>query len=188
MDFKKYLDCNSKKLLTVENISNSIYETLLLNSRSPVLIKNGAENWPAMKKWSLDFFKSQDGAENVKVFVEKGNLMQNETQFERVSFCDYLNLLEKPSQNHLGLIPYLSVFEAFSIFSHLNDDVDFSMLTRYRFKNKMKCWFGPKGTVTGYHIDWSDNVLAQIKGRKLVKLVYSASIRLADPATINLAG
>lgn len=70
--------------------------------------------------------------------------------------------------------PYLSVFRIFDEFPQLKDDVDFTLLNQHKLKHSTVGWLGPAGTVTGYHIDWGDNILAQVHGRKRVHLVSPA--------------
>jgi lysine-specific demethylase 8 len=59
--------------------------------------------------------------------------------------------------------------------------VEFSIFTQHKLKNTVAAWIGPAGTVTGYHIDWGDNVFAQICGRKEIRLVAPKDSRYMYP-------
>ena len=146
----------------------------------PVVIKNGARNWPAMQSWSFDYFRSLPC--DFEVTLEEGNVMQDSTSFRSLSFGDYLNEIENPSEKN-GRTAYLSVFNIFQHFPDLERDVDFSLLAQHKLINHAAGWIGPGGTVTGYHIDWADNLLVQIVGRKLIKLVSPEQRRRMYPSS-----
>lgn len=70
---------------------------------------------------------------------------------------------------------------SFGAFPHLVADVDFSLLADRQVKSTIAGWIGPAGTVTGYHIDWGDNLLAQVQGRKFLRLVAPADTEVHVP-------
>lgn len=164
------------KVITVNEICSDEFDSICLKGKNVLLMKKAASNWSASKKWNLEYF--QQLSHDFKVHVEDGNVMQNETHFHKESFFEYLQgIKESEEKFNQGLIPYLSFFDIFENFSCLEEDVDFSILSKKKFYNRIFAWIGPRGTRTGYHIDWSDNLLAQIVGRKEVRIVapeYSA--------------
>lgn len=80
-------------------------------------------------------------------------------------------------------IAYLSLFDIFTRFPDLRADVDFSLITDRTLWHTSFGWLGPAGTVTAWHIDWIDNVLAQIHGRKEVALVAPRHRAAMYPST-----
>ena len=96
--------------------------------------------------------------------------MQDDTQFRKASFSDFIEQLMSEESEEQKNKAYLSVFRIFDEFPELRDDVDFSILDANKVKSSTSGWIGPAGTVTGYHIDWGDNILAQISGRKCLHL------------------
>ena len=101
--------------------------------------------------------------------------MQENTQFSKMNFRQFIQRLtadgtegDDDEGQHKA---YLSVFNIFAAFPQLRQDVDFSVINRYKLKHTVAGWIGPAETLTGYHIDWGDNILAQISGRKEVHLV-----------------
>lgn len=151
----------------VEQISVDEFHRNYVNRNRPLIITEAVKKWPAFGKWSLEFFRTlkSDSA----VHLEHGNVLQEETQFQRQAFSDYIAQLMDASNEQTDKA-YLSVFKIFEEFPHLRADVDFSLLDARKLKSSTVGWIGPAGTVTGYHIDWGDNILAQIHGRKQLHL------------------
>lgn len=140
--------------------------------RRPVLITDMATRWPALERWTFDFFARQDP--NRRVTLENGNVLQGETDFETARIADYLAGIEQEGTVEApvgGKKSYLSMFRIFEEFPHLKDDVDFHLIEKMSLWQTYFAWIGPAGTLTGYHIDWIDNILTQIRGRKRVWLV-----------------
>ncbi len=153
----------------VRNLSEADFVRNYLRKCQPVLIEDGAKNWNAMKTWSFDYFRSLDS--DFIVTLEEGNVMQDTTSFRDISFRDYLTEIEQSRDSSNGRAAYLSVFEIFKHFPQLSTDVDFGLMANRKLINHTAGWVGPAGTVTGYHIDWADNMFAQIVGRKFIKVV-----------------
>lgn len=160
------------RLDRVERLSLDEFRSRYFRRKRPVLITGMAQDWPALGKWSFAFFR--DLADDRNVTIEMGNVLQGQTAFEKSSFRGYVEQLmaPQPSESAGGQgRRYLSLFNIFEQFPALRDDVDFSLLTSLTRWHYTFGWLGPKGTLTGYHIDWIDNILAQIQGRKQLWLV-----------------
>lgn len=155
----------------ISRISSSDFYSRYIKTQKPVVITDQMTSWPAMGKWSLDFFAQLDAT----VHLEHGNVMQEQTTFKETSFKAYIQrLLAQPKSRsgsdehgiHDNHVEYLSIFDIFAAFPHLRRDVDFTLMAQYKFHNIVTGWIGPAGAVTGYHIDWADNLFAQLYGRK----------------------
>ncbi|MCA9263209.1 MAG: cupin-like domain-containing protein [Planctomycetales bacterium] len=158
----------TEQIETVATIESQEFLRRHIRTNRPLLMTEMTCNWPAMQKWSFPFF-AQLGTER-RIHVEEGNIMQGQTQFRKLEFRDYVQQLMQADENAGERPAYLSVFSIFKAFPQLRSDVDFSILNDHKVKHTVAGWLGPKGTVTGFHIDWGDNILAQICGRKLVYL------------------
>lgn len=143
----------------------------LLAAGRPVLIANGAAAWPASQRWSFEMLAARGAT--TQVVLEYGNVMQRETRFERTTLAGYVERLLQPRDPNCEHA-YLSVFELFEAMPELRHDVDFEPLRAHRAKCFLRGWLGPAGTVTGLHADYPDNLLAQIRGRKIVHLISPA--------------
>lgn len=162
------------------------FATRYFRPRQPVVITNMATRWLACQRWSFDFFAQLDPERAVT--LERGNVLQGKTAFETAHMADYLTGLNKsddkkmlPSKTTTGK-RYLSMFRVFEQFPELKSDVDFSLLEEMTLRQVYFAWFGPAGTLTGYHIDWIDNILAQISGRKRVWLVPPSASHAMYPS------
>ncbi len=160
----------STEIGRIERISTDDFWDNYVRPQRPVVITGMMENWPAMQKWSFDFFAGL--STDVKVLLEFGNVMQQQTDFKEIKFSEYVRrIMDEESAEEDGRISYLSVFDIFKVLPELKKDVDFSILSERTFKDFTFGWLGPKGTVTGYHQDWANNLLAQICGKKELHLV-----------------
>ncbi|MEM9643398.1 MAG: cupin-like domain-containing protein [Planctomycetota bacterium] len=150
----------------VARIDAADFRRNYIRTNRPLKMTEMAKDWPAMTKWSFEMFRDLGSKETVH--LEEGNVMQGETSFRKETFADYVSkLIEDDRSVNRG---YLSVFRIFDAFPHLRDDVEFNILDQFKLKSSTSGWLGPAGTVTGYHIDWGDNILAQIHGRKRIHL------------------
>ena len=172
MDLLPHILEKSQLLESVYDIDQNTFEKNYFNKKRPVLLKGFAKQWPAYQKWNLDFFEHLEFKE--KVELEIGNVMQKESDFEHQNFQDYIHGLRNPEMDKAKDKSYLSMFEVFEYFPELINDVDFSYLTKNTLDDVPAAWIGPKGTITGFHTDNYNNMLAQIMGRKLVLIAAPA--------------
>jgi len=157
---------------TVETIENVEFHQRCIRGNQPLLMTAMMDSWPAMQTWSFDYFRKL--ADRRTVRLEVGNVMQEKTGFRKQRLDDFIGQLMDDHGSSRGPLAerqaYLSVFRIFDHFPELRGDVDFSLINQFKCKSSTSGWIGPAGTVTGYHIDWGDNILAQIRGRKRVHL------------------
>ena len=186
----------------VPRLDIATFSSRYFRRRRPVLITDMATQWPACQRWSFDFFATLDPARAVT--LEQGNVLQGETAFESAPLGEYLSGLASDASPAPETTPtsapttapftplappaadagprYLSMFRVFEQFPRLRGDVDFSLLEAMTLRQVYFAWLGPAGTLTGYHIDWIDNILAQISGRKRVWLVPPSASRAMYPS------
>jgi lysine-specific demethylase 8 len=156
----------------VQSIAADEFRTRYFRRKRPLHISGLAKSWPAMQRWDFAFFAEY--APTRPVYVESGNVLQGATDFAAVDLRAYLSWLRVPDAKNRsapGTDPYLSLFDIFSHFPELQKDVDFSLLRNHTLWNKTFGWFGRAGSISGFHIDWIDNLLVQIRGRKRLWLV-----------------
>jgi Cupin-like domain len=168
------------KIDAVDTLSADDFRHKYIATNTPLLMRKVTANWPAMKKWSFEYFASLKLTK--RIYLEKDNVMQSAAAYEELDYADYIRRMIDSDGDGAHKNGYLSVFRIFRAFPHLKDDVDFSIFSQHKLKNTASGWIGPAGTVTGYHIDWGDNVLAQICGRKEVRLVAPQDSRFMYPS------
>jgi Family of unknown function (DUF6065)/Cupin-like domain len=144
----------------------------------PVIITGMMDDWPAMRKWSLDYFAERFGSREVDV------------QLNRDSNSDYE--LQRPK--HRGKMLFSELLEKIRTLGVSND---FYITATNNSGNKDALpelwedivqipeylnaaapqngffWFGPAGTITPFHHDLTNIFMAQVMGRKRVKIVPS---------------
>lgn len=164
----------------VDTIAADTFKREYIDSNTPLLMRKETAKWPAMKKWSFEYFANLKLPK--QVYLEMNNVLQGGGQYEVMEYGDYIRRIAQENAGDANRPGYLSVFKIFRAFPQLKSDVDFSILSRHKMKNTAAGWIGPAGTVTGYHVDWGDNVLAQICGRKEVRLVAPADSKFMYPS------
>jgi len=113
----------------------------------------------------LDYFEKI--GKDKETYMYKGNIRQNDTNWQFGAFQDYLNeIRSEKTDTYLGNMPIAKMFP------ELLEHVDFSLISNNTIRNSTSLWIGPPGTITGWHTDrLANNILALIEGRKLVFLV-----------------
>nr|XP_043625214.1 lysine-specific demethylase JMJ30 isoform X2 [Erigeron canadensis] len=140
---------------------------------SPVLLSDSMTHWPARTKWNdLSYLKKVAGYRTVPVEVGKNYLCTDWKQ-EMLTFSEFLDRI----QSNSPVVPtYLAQHPLFDQIQELRNDIvvpDYCFAGGTEMKS-VNAWFGPAGTVTPLHHDPHHNILAQVVGRKYVRL-YPAS-------------
>lgn len=142
----------------------------------PVIITGMLDDCPARGKWNIDYFKQQFGTRQVQV------------QFGRNADDQYeMNSIAHKRQMSFGEFAEMVAASGATndFYMTANNDTqnrqalgelwaDMPRLPEYLTpagEGKEFFWFGPAGTVTPFHHDLTNNFMAQIIGRKRVRLI-----------------
>ncbi|XP_024987021.1 lysine-specific demethylase JMJ30 isoform X2 [Cynara cardunculus var. scolymus] len=143
-------------------------------SGSPVLLSDSMTHWPARTKWNdLNYLKKVAGYRTVPVEVGKNYLCTDWKQ-EMLTFSEFLERIQSKSS---AAPTYLAQHPLFDQIQELWNDIvipDYCFAGGTEMKS-VNAWFGPAGTVTPLHHDPHHNILAQVVGKKYVRL-YPASL------------
>ncbi|TKY67433.1 putative lysine-specific demethylase JMJD5 [Spatholobus suberectus] len=143
---------------------------------SPVIISDCMAHWPAKTKWNNeDYLLRVAGDRTVPVEVGK-NYLCAEWKQELITFSEFLQRI-KSSGCSPGGPTYLAQHPLFDQINELRKDI---FIPDYCFAGggelrSLNSWFGPAGTVTPLHHDPHHNILAQVVGKKYIRL-YSSSL------------
>lgn len=142
----------------------------------PVIISGAISHWPAMHKWKdMEYLKRTVGKRTVPVEVGQHYLAAGWKQ-ELITISQLLERIQSKEEMPRGLT-YLAQHPLFDQISQLHGDIlvpDYCNASNGKL-HSVNAWFGPTGTVTPLHHDPQHNLLAQVVGRKYVRL-YPASV------------
>jgi Cupin-like domain len=134
----------------VENLAAREFRSSYLEPNRPVVIKDLASSWSALKKWTPQYFATEYGSLPVKVydssFARAGTSYMS--SLRKIPFREYLDHMMTGSMD-------LRLF-AFNIFwqaPELKKDILWPDIMQGFSKNFIFMFFGCKGSVTPLHYD-----------------------------------
>jgi hypothetical protein len=146
----------------------------------PVLIKGMLEDWPAMKKWSPGYMKERFGERNVEVQMNRLGNERFERQKDRhrkqLKMAEFVDLVVASETNDYYMTASNCGVNGDSLADLWEDIVQIPEYLDGSKRQNTFLWFGPKGTITPLHHDMTNNLMAQVCGRKLIKLIPSYDI------------
>ncbi|NHZ34682.1 cupin-like domain-containing protein [Massilia sp. CCM 8692] len=159
-----------------EKLSGEDFLQQYYRTNRPVIITGMLEHFPARQKWNLDYFAQRFGERVVEVQFGR----EADPQYElnsiahkrKMPFGEYVEMVRTSGRTNdfymtanndsLNSVALKELFEDVGTLpEYLDDDPG-----RRGF-----FWFGPAGTVTPFHHDLTNNFMAQIIGRKKIKLM-----------------
>lgn len=154
---------------SLANIDASSFTENYFSSSRPLVISKLAASWPAMEKWSTDFFREAHGSKKISVydasFVAPGrNYM---SRLKTLSIEEYIAQITTTSRD-LRMFLYNIASEI----PELVDDIEFPDLVEGLSRRFVFMFFGCQGSVTQMHfdIDMSHVFHTAIRGKKTVYL------------------
>ncbi len=181
----EYLRDLAPGLTTIERRAGLSAEEFLQRyyaANRPVILTGELANWPALVRWTPEYLKTRVGARPIE-FQGERNLdrefeMHKDTHRRVAPFNLFIDQILRPGAgNDAYLTAYNSERNAEAL-SVLHDDLGVleKFLDAEAATPHGMMWIGPAGTVTSLHHDLTNNFIAQIVGRKRVKLAPAAEV------------
>ncbi len=156
---------------------DEFYEAYYFANR-PVVLKGAMADSPAVRTWSPGFFAAHHGDVPVTVTAERSRDPDYEANFpESVRTVTLRELVARldaePESNDYYLVARNYFFDQPALWPLRRDlRPPAGIIDRDdEGHGTVKMWFGPRGTVTPLHHDEHSILLAQVFGRKHVKLI-----------------
>lgn len=151
----------------------------LLNK--PVIITGMMEDWPAMRRWNLDYFRSRFGDRVVEVQTGR----ERDTNYEincvqhkqKMPLAQYIDMIESVETSNDFYMTANNTSDNRKALNELWQDM--GRLPEYlnpQSNDDGFFWLGPKGIRTPYHHDLTNNFMAQVMGRKRIRLIPACEI------------
>ncbi|MEO6918537.1 MAG: cupin-like domain-containing protein [Collimonas sp.] len=151
----------------------------LLNK--PVIITGMLDDWPALTKWNFDFFRTHFGKREVEVQIgraQDANYEINSTRHKRkMPLADYLDMIRDAQESNDFYMTANNSSANRQALAELWQDI--GRLPEYLNPESADdgfLWLGPKGTRTPFHHDLTNNFMAQVIGRKRIKLIPACEL------------
>jgi hypothetical protein len=148
----------------------------------PVIITGGMSDWPALSKWTPEYLKQAIGSKTIEFQGDRNKSGQFEIYKDahrrEMPFDRFIDLLLQPGAgNDAYLTAYNSARNAEAL-SALHRDMGFPdrFLTRDVDQPNGMMWIGPAGTLTSLHHDLTNNLIAQVVGRKRLLVLPAAEV------------
>lgn len=142
----------------------------------PVIITGMLDHFPARAKWNLDYFAENFSERMVEVQFGRNADPQYEMNSiahkRQLRFGDYVEMVRSSGASNDFYMTANNDSQNREALKELWDDV--GSLPEYLeddLERRGFLWFGPAGTITPFHHDLTNNFMAQIMGRKLVRLI-----------------
>lgn len=187
MNLQHFLAAQSSfygKIFFEKNLSRREFLDFYYSQNRPVVLNDIMTNWKAMSLWTDEYLKTNYGDEIVEIQVDRNSdpvyEQNSDCHKKKISFSEYVDMvIEGGETNDYYMTANNHVIENSKMKNLLNDIEMFPEYLRPDYKpSEVFFWFGPAGTITPLHHDRQNIFMAQVSGRKLVKLIAPTQTHL----------
>jgi len=157
--------------LSAEEFLERYYST-----NRPVILTGKMQGWPALDAWNPAYLKAKLGDREIELQGGRTNDPQFEMRKDdhrtRATFGEFIDRIGAKAGNDAYITAYNSVHNDAAL-APLYEDLGTldEFLLRPATGPFGMFWIGPAGTFTSLHHDLTNNFIAQITGRKHIKLL-----------------
>jgi hypothetical protein len=158
-----------------------------------VFLPQLASRWPAVTRWTDAYLIEKCGQITVQVMVGRASAAvkyQNTASslMRTYLFSDYITLVQSGPSNDHYLVSRNRFFSAPGARVLLDDVGELPFVNTRAHGDGVKLLFGPAQTITPLHHDDKNNVIVQIRGRKVVRLFPPCVSEYMDQTDLWYAG
>jgi hypothetical protein len=171
------LGSNYNSIPRIPFLSKDEFLDQYYSQNKPVILTGIMKNWEAMERWTPDYLKENYGNVSIQVQGNRDSDPNYEINLEQhrktMLFGDYIDWVVRAGEtndyymvannNTLNREEMQGLFEDMEVFPEYLDPA--------QTVGKTFFWFGSAGTVTPLHHDTINIFLAQVSGRKLIKMI-----------------
>jgi [protein]-arginine 3-hydroxylase / protease len=158
-----------RPLPRIAGLSQSEFRRQWVAPRRPAVFAGLVSDWPAVRRWSLDFLQRAYPAVSITTAqVAAGAVVMHRRRgliHESERFDTFITALRAGARERYLMSPLHELPEGLTA-----DAPPPAYLSGTKLQNA-KLWIGPSGIVSSLHRDLADNLHAQVSGRKRFTLV-----------------
>jgi hypothetical protein len=186
LEIQRDLSRLSPKARTIERrrgVSGEEFLEKYYAANKPVVLCDLMDLWEAPHKWTPQYLKKVCGNEEVEIMAARETNPEYEIDDaphrKKVKFSTYVDMVTSGKEtNDYYMTARNNFFGREGVRPLLKDIEVFTEYLKETNGEGVFLWFGPKGTITPLHHDMMNIFMAQVQGRKHVKLVPASEIEL----------
>lgn len=156
-----------------EGISPAEFQARYLVPNSPVVLRGMAKDWPAVREWTPDFFRTHHGDEVIPTRLRGGGIANDDLRFVEMSVTDLVDDIERGGECFGG-----HVEDIWHRNPELIGAVDLDMLQRLMCQKRrffdarlsriasLQLFLSGAGTRSGFHCAGGPNLFVMVHGHK----------------------
>nr|WP_237722468.1 cupin-like domain-containing protein [Singulisphaera acidiphila] len=158
------------------------------STNRPVIITGMMNDWPAMRKWNLDYFSQCFGDREIEIqfgrSAGENYEIEREKYTRKLKMADFVQMVRNAENTNDFYLTANNNSSNKNALPELWDDIvqisEYLSVQSNQSQERLSgfFWMGPAGTLTPFHHDLTNNFMAQVIGRKRVKLAPSWDISL----------
>ncbi|MGB3534886.1 MAG: cupin-like domain-containing protein [Microcoleaceae cyanobacterium] len=170
------LTSQSQIIPRIHSLSRQEFLEYYYAKNTPVILTGAMQKWAALHLWNPDYLQQHYGNAPVEIQAERNQDPEYEINLEKhrktVLLKEYIDWIKQAgSSNDYYMVANNGNLDREEMKGLLNDiDIFPDYLNPDEKKGRIFFWFGPEGTITPLHHDPVNLMLAQVMGRKKIKL------------------
>ncbi len=148
------------------------------STNRPVIITGMMNDWPALRKWNLDYFAEKFGDREIEVQLGRNSgenyEIEREKYLKKIRMAEFVAMIRSAGTTNDFYLTANNNSSNKSVLPELwQDIVQVSEYLDGADPMSGFFWMGPSGTITPFHHDLTNNFMAQVIGHKKVKIAPS---------------